>query len=246
MAAGSRGRKDTDSTTERTSPGAHLRAVLRRLGLDQVAVSKATGVSRQSVNNIINGRQPISRAMAGKLGRLTGHSSDYWLSEWFGEATRPPGRGSAAAPLVNHEIARAVQKGVIAIEPFVTGHLRTASIDLTLGDEIVVGSDKVDLARKKHLSLKPGCALRATTAEIIELPYDYLGRFGAIARLTDGCVILSGDLHIEPGFKGPVRFVLFNAGHTAFPLRLGETIGTLEVISLSADPDRPAVATRKL
>lgn len=245
MAAGSRGKRDTNSTIERTSPGAHLRAVLRRLGLDQVAVSKATGVSRQSVNNIINGRQPISRAMAGKLGRLTGHSSDYWLSEWFGKA-RPPGRGSAAAPLVNHEIARAVQKGVIAIEPFVTGRLRTASIDLTLGDEIVVGGDKVDLAHKGHLSLKPGCALRATTAEIIELPFDYLGRFGAIARLTDGCVILSGDLHVEPGFKGPVRFVLFNAGHAAFPLRLGETIGTLEVISLSAEPDRPEVVTKRV
>ena len=245
MAAGSRGKRDANSTIERTSPGAHLRAVLKHLGLDQVAVSKATGVSRQSVNNIINGRQPISRAMAGKLGRLTGHSSDYWLSEWFGEARRPE-RGSPAAPLVNHEIARAVQKGVIAIEPFVTGHLRTASIDLTLGDEIVVGCDKVDLARKKHLSLKPGCALRATTAEVIELPYDYLGRFGAIARLTDGCVILSGDLHVEAGFKGPVRFVLFNAGHAAFPLGLGETIGTLEVISLSVEPDRPEVVTKKL
>lgn len=245
MAAGSRGKRDTNSTIERTSPGAHLRAELRRLGLDQVAVSKATGVSRQSVNNIINGRQPISRAMAGKLGRLTGHSSDYWLSEWFGEP-RPPGRGSAAAPLVNHEIARAVQKGVIAIEPFVAGHLRKASIDLTLGDEIVVGCDKVDLARKKHLILKPGCALRAMTAETVELPYDYLGRFGAIAKLTDGCVILSGELHVEPGFKGPIRFVLFNAGHAAFPLRLGETIGTLEVISLSTEPDRPEVVTRKL
>ena len=246
MAAGSRGKRDTNSTIERTSPGAHLRAVLRHLGLDQVAVSKATGVSRQSVNNIINGRQPISRAMAGKLGRLTGHSSDYWLSEWFGEA-RALGRGSApAAPLVNHEIARAVEKGVIAIEPFVAGHLRTASIDWTLGDEIVVGGDKVDLARKRRLNLKPGCGLRARTAEIIELPYDYLGRFGAIARLTDGCIILSGDLHVEPGFKGPVRFVLFNAGHAAFPLRLGETIGRLEVFSLSAEPDRPKVVTSKL
>lgn len=244
MAAGSRGKRDTHSTTQRASPGAHLRAVLKRLGLDQVAVSKATGVSRQSVNNIVNGRQPISRAMAGKLGRLTGHSSDYWLGEWFGES-RPPRRGSAA-PLVNHEIARAVRKGVIAIEPFAVGHLRTASIDLTLGDDIVVGGDKVDLAHKKHLSLKPGCALRATTAEIVELPYDYLGRFGAIPRLTDGCIILSGALHIEPGFKGPVRFVLFNAGPAPFPLRLGEPIGTLEVISLSAEPDRPEVVSKKL
>src|SRR3569833_2389630 len=101
MAAASRGKKDTDSTTGRVLPGAHLRAVLMRLGLDQVAVSKATGVSRQSINNIVNGRQPISRAMAGKLGRLTGHGSDYWLSAPFGK-NRAPERGGGASPLVNH------------------------------------------------------------------------------------------------------------------------------------------------
>lgn len=130
MAAGSRGSTDPESTSMRTSPGAHLRAELRRLGLDQVAVSRATGVSRQSVNNIINGRQAISRAMAGKLGRLTGHSSDYWLSEWFGGDS--PLRAPVAGVLVNHQIAQAVQDGIIGIEPFVAKHLQAASVDLTL------------------------------------------------------------------------------------------------------------------
>lgn len=247
MAAASRGKKDTVSTSERASPGAHLRAVLRRLGLDQVAVSKATGVSRQSVNNIINGRQPISRAMAGKLGRLTGHSSDYWLGESFGQH-RSSERARAAGPLVDHQIARAVRQGIIAIEPFDTGHLRTASIDLTLGSEVVLDGGTIDLGRRKLISLKPGCALRAATAEIIELPYDYLGRFGAVARLTAGCVILSCDLHVEPGFKGAVHFMLFNAGPGPFPLRLGDTIGTLEILSLAAaaDPDRPEAVSKKV
>ena len=247
MAAGSRGKRGTDSTTERASPGAHLRAELKRLGLDQVTVSKATGVSRQSVNNIINGRQPISRAMAGKLGRLTGHSSDYWLSESFGQR-RVLERARAAAPLVNHQIDRAVRDGVIAIKPFVTGHLRTASIDLTLGGEIMVNGDKIDLGRRKLLKLKPGCALRAATAEVIELPPDYLGRFGAVAELIAACVILSGALHVEPGFKGAVPFVLFNAGPAPVPLRLGDIIGTLEILSLgaAARPERPAVVSGKV
>lgn len=47
------------------TPGQHLRAEIEKLGLDQVSVSQATGVSRQSINNIVNDRQPISRAMAG-------------------------------------------------------------------------------------------------------------------------------------------------------------------------------------
>ena len=57
MSAGSRDKARSTLRTGRKNPGAHLRAELRKLGLDQVAVSKATGVSRQSVNNIINGRQ---------------------------------------------------------------------------------------------------------------------------------------------------------------------------------------------
>ncbi|MCW5692227.1 MAG: helix-turn-helix domain-containing protein [Pseudolabrys sp.] len=247
MAAASRGKKDTNSTTERSSPGAHLRAVLRRLGLDQVAVSKATGVSRQSINNIVNGRQPISRAMAGKLGRLTGHSSDYWLSESFGQQ-RAPERPRAAAPLVNHEIDRAIRQGVIAIKPFVIGHLRAASIDLTLGSEVFADGETIDLGRRKLFDLKPGCALHAVTGEIVELPNDYLGRFGATARLTAGCVILSGALHVEPGFKGAVRFVLFNAGPTPFSLRRGDTIGMLELLSLAtaAEPDRSGSDKRNI
>jgi len=233
MAAASRSKKDTDSTSERASPGAHLRAELKRLGLDQVDVSKATGVSRQSVNNIVNGRQPISRAMAGKLGRLTGHSSDYWLSESFGPP-RSPQRTGVAGLLVDHEIARAVSKGIIAIKPFVKARLRAASIDLTLGGDIVADGTRIDLARRKLLNLEPGCAVRAATAEVVELPSDYLGRFGAIARLTASCVILSGALHVEPGFEGAVRFVLFNAGSSPFPLRVGDAIGSLELLSLPA------------
>ena len=93
-------RRDRAAKDELT-PGQHLRAEIERLGLDQVAVRKATGVSRQTINNIVNDRQPISRAMAGKLGRLTGRSSDYWLRASFSIAPRAEQlakSGAAARP----------------------------------------------------------------------------------------------------------------------------------------------------
>jgi len=71
MAASNRGRLETGGDL---SPGEHLRREIERLDLDQVAVSKATRVSRQTINNIVNDRQPISRAMSAKLARLMGHS----------------------------------------------------------------------------------------------------------------------------------------------------------------------------
>jgi deoxycytidine triphosphate deaminase/addiction module HigA family antidote len=233
MAAGSRGRTAPESTNMRASPGAHLRAELRRLGLDQVAVSKATGVSRQSVNNIVNGRQPISRAMAGKLGRLTGHSSDYWLGEWFGENGAPM-RDAVSGILVNHQIARAVRDGVIVIEPFVLAHLRTASLDLTLGEPAVRIGGKPSPKRKDTVALKPGGTLSVTTAERIELPLDYLGRIGGLAQLAAAGLVLAAPLQVAPGFKGALSFALLNAGPRTITLRAGEPVATLEIVRLAA------------
>ncbi|RDV04061.1 dCTP deaminase domain-containing protein [Undibacter mobilis] len=236
MAASSRGKTDPESTIMRASPGAHLRAELRRLGLDQVAVSKATGVSRQSVNNIINGRQAISRAMAGKLGRLTGHGSDYWLSEWFSENGAPV-RAAISGILVNHQIARAVHDGIIAIEPFISGHLRPASIDLTLGTQAVSEGRKVALSLKRVFALRPGGLLSATTAEHVELPLDHLGRLGGLTSLSAAGLVLNAPLQIAPGFRGVLRFALFNAGSDIIPLRAGEPIAALEIMRLAAAPE---------
>jgi len=65
------------------SAAAHLRAEIERLGLNQGQVARNLRVSRQTISNIVNGRTPISRAMAGKLGRLTARAPDYWLRSSF-------------------------------------------------------------------------------------------------------------------------------------------------------------------
>ena len=244
MSADSRGKAKTDRQAVRLSPGAHLRAEIRRLGLDQVAVSKATGVSRQSVNNIINGRQPISRAMAGKLGRLTGRSSDYWLSETFPAKTgeRAGANVSArivrAGVLVNHQIVRAMKDGIIGIEPFAAHHLRAASINLTLdGILVTAGGERIKISGKNGFVLEPGRSINARTRELIELPRDYIGRIGAVARLADLGILVATALQIEPGFKGCVDFCLFNAAERGFRLRALDPILCLEIMRLAAIPD---------
>lgn len=223
MSAASRSKTGADEKSGLLTPGAHLRAEIERLGLDQVAVSKATGVSRQSVNNIVNGRQAISRAMAGKLGRLTGRSSDYWLSAFFA------GTGEASAReaffggvLVNHQIVRAVKDGVICIAPFDTPHVRTAAIDLTLS---------------KELTLAPGATVTARTKERVELPLDYLGRIGIAARLAGDGILASHAFQLEPGFKGEIDICLFNAGKRSLRLRAGQPLVSLEIFHLGATPD---------
>src|SRR3954468_1759024 len=95
------------------TPGEHLRAEMQRLGFDQGTLAQALGVSRQSVNNIVTDRLPISRPMAGKLARVTGYSSDYWLQDAFTEKGPAMRAARPSGILVRQQILRAVENGII-------------------------------------------------------------------------------------------------------------------------------------
>jgi deoxycytidine triphosphate deaminase/addiction module HigA family antidote len=256
MSADHRGNAAAD--TGELTPGDHLRAEIERLGLDQVAVSAATGVSRQSINNIVNGRQPISRAMAAKLGRLTGHTSDYWLRAAFPRAATNGARAkttkaaaTSARPLgvgvlVNHQIVRAVKDGIIGIDPFDEANVQMASIDLTLDDFVITGDgDKVDVSDQGFV-LKGGRVVNVSTKEWVELPQDYIGRVGAMASLASLGIITSHGFQIDPGFKGNLHFCIFNAGLKDFELRGGASIISVEIMPLSATPAYDESAARHL
>lgn len=210
--------------TGRLTPGAHLRAEIERLGLDQVAVSKATGVSRQSINNIINSRQPISRAMAAKLGRLTGRNSDYWLRAFFSGDSEPQHITEArlGGVLVDHQIVRAIKDGVIGIDPFNAGNVHAAAIDLTIAKSLMLAASEVVTMRTK---------------ERIELPSDYLGRIGIADRLASAGVFSTQALQLEPGFKGRIGICLFNASKASVRLRIGEAVLRLEIVRLGTTPN---------
>ena len=247
MAAVSQGSAEANAVAGGNwTPGEHLRAEIERLGLDQIEVSQATGVSRQSINNVINGRQPISRAMAGKLGRLTGQSSDYWLRAEFPRpgATRPTSMtaGNTARPLgvgilVNHQIARAVAQSIVAIEPFVESNLQPASIDLTL-DDFVITTDgrKIDITEGQGFELKPARTVIVSTKEWVAFPSDYIGRLGGMTRLAHRGIMISHGFQIDPGYQGHLQFCIFNAGAGNFVLRGGDPIISLEIMPLSATP----------
>lgn len=74
------------SISKLLTPGERLRAEIRRQGLDQGKLAELTNVSRQTINNIVNGRYPISRGMAARLALLTGQRLQYWLQDEFSEA----------------------------------------------------------------------------------------------------------------------------------------------------------------
>jgi len=224
------------------TPGQHLRAEFERLGLDQVAVRKATGVSRQTINNIVNDRQPISRAMAGKLARLTGHSADYWLRGSFAQrAERAAKSRRDVRPfgglLVNFQIAQAVKDGWIGVEPFDEANVQPASIDLTLGDQLVTDEGKtIGLADGERFILKANRMVSVRTRERINLPHDYIGRIGDISNMARLGLLTAAALQIAPGFDDHLQVCIFNSGKRTIELRGGMPIVCLELVPLSAAP----------
>ena len=227
------------------TPGQHLRAEIERLGLDQVAVRKATGVSRQTINNIVNDRQTISRAMAGKLGRLTGRSSDYWLHASFSNAPpadHPAKSGVGLRPfgggvLVNYQITHAVKNGIIGMDPFDEANVQLTSVDLTLGDFLITAEGKkINIGDGQRFTLKRNRTVNVSTKERIEFPQDYVGRVGAITSLAKNGIFTSAGFQIAPGFSGHLQFCIFNSGRDDIELQSGMPIIGIEIMSLNVMP----------
>lgn len=61
-------------------PGLHIRHdCLEPLGLSVTAGASALGVTRQALNNLVNGRSGISPEMAVRLSKAFGGSAEMWL-----------------------------------------------------------------------------------------------------------------------------------------------------------------------
>ncbi|MGB2671524.1 MAG: HigA family addiction module antitoxin [Candidatus Acidiferrum sp.] len=52
---------------------------LERLGLSVIAGAKVLGVTRQALNNVVNGRSGISPEMAIRLSKAFGSTAETWL-----------------------------------------------------------------------------------------------------------------------------------------------------------------------
>jgi len=64
-----------------THPGAVLRDdVLPELGMTQVEIAEALGVSRRTISQILNERRPITADMAIRLAKFLGGSAESWLN----------------------------------------------------------------------------------------------------------------------------------------------------------------------
>ena len=62
-------------------PGEWLREmIIPATGLTKTEIARKLGISRQTLHDLIAERQPVTVAMALRLGKLFGNSAEFWLN----------------------------------------------------------------------------------------------------------------------------------------------------------------------
>ena len=61
-------------------PGRFLHEVLTELGVSQAQFARAIGVSPMRVSHVVNGKRPVTAALALLFGRAFNQSPEYWLN----------------------------------------------------------------------------------------------------------------------------------------------------------------------
>ena len=66
---------------EPAHPGEILREdILPSLALSKTAVAEALGISRQTLYDILNEKQPVTAEMAVRFGKLFGNGARFWIN----------------------------------------------------------------------------------------------------------------------------------------------------------------------
>lgn len=109
------------------------------------------------------------------------------------------------------------------IDPYDASLLESANYQLRLGDSYCLNpSEDGKVAtltdKDKQVVIKPGQFAFLITKETVSVPADCLALLSVKAGIKfRGLVNISG-FHVDPGFKGKLKFSLFNAGPSAIVL----------------------------
>jgi len=61
-------------------PGVYLKELLDELKISQYRLAKELGVPSMRINLVVNGRRPLTAALALRLGRYFGQNPRYWMN----------------------------------------------------------------------------------------------------------------------------------------------------------------------
>jgi dCTP deaminase len=112
------------------------------------------------------------------------------------------------------------------VDPFDTANIKHCAYELAVGGEAYISSveGKQLIAPGMHITIPPGQFALLLTEETVSIPLDVIGFISIRASIKfRGLVNVSG-FHIDPGFKGRLKFSVYNAGGQPIVLARGQRI----------------------
>jgi deoxycytidine triphosphate deaminase len=115
--------------------------------------------------------------------------------------------------------------------------VQPASIDLSVGrihiPGTAPGNPGSELNPKSEHSLKPGETAVIATQEQFDLPADVLGIAFPPSRVSFKGILMTNPGHIDPGYRGPLRFTIINMGSQEFTVRQGDPVVSVLLFRLA-------------
>lgn len=160
-------------------------------------------------------------------------------SEWGSSLESDP-RGSfpagySGAVLLSDEIryfamSDDIPKDQRLIDPFEPKRLRTASYQLTLGNQVHVGGMHHVLKDSKPLILKPHQVAVVSTREVLRIPRFLVARWSIRVRKIYEGLLWTGGLQVDPGWVGQLFCPIYNLAEREVELWPEEGMFTIDFI----------------
>lgn len=140
--------------------------------------------------------------------------------------------------LANRELFEKMAHRHLIVENYETKCVRQCSYDLRLGKELYLAGESVPRflsEEEPFVSLPPGQFAILTCHEIVELPPDIMAFISVRSKYKlEGLVNISG-FHVDPTFKGVLRFGVQNVGPTDILLKFLEPTFTIFFATLTSE-----------
>lgn len=143
--------------------------------------------------------------------------------------------------LAKQEIRQRIQQGQLLVNPdieFNEKHLHQSSYDLRLGPEIYIiaeSNPKLLKEEQPYISLPPGQFAILTSLEKVNIPDDLMAFISIRSKFKfEGLVNISG-FHVDPSFRGCLRFAVQNVGPSDIHLKLGTPLFTIFFAELTSN-----------
>ena len=124
------------------------------------------------------------------------------------------------------------------IQPITGGRVKQGAYELAVGEDYyVTGGVKKKLERNEVIKIPPGQLALLITSERVNMPLDTIGFISMKFKYKMRGLINVSGFHVDPGFRGRLKFAVFNAGNKPAHFSPGKPLFLIWFSELTGEPN---------